>query len=149
MGFRPSKADFDLWMKKQGDHYEYVATYVDDVLVFSKDPMTILDEIKMVFDLKGVGKPEYYLGGNFHSVSKTQLPGVLETENDLPDHHLTPKWKKEDITMAFSAKTYIKILFERLKTVLGSVLSQFKSPMVESLHPELEDSPILKKEEHS
>ena len=30
MGFKPSKADADIWMRKQGDHYEYIAVYVDD-----------------------------------------------------------------------------------------------------------------------
>ena len=39
MGFKPSKADYDMWIKHKGDHYEYVATYVDDILVFSQDPM--------------------------------------------------------------------------------------------------------------
>ena len=29
MGFKPSKADADIWMRKQGDHYEYIAVYVD------------------------------------------------------------------------------------------------------------------------
>ena len=35
MGFRPSKADHDLWLRPKDDHYEYIATYVDDILAFS------------------------------------------------------------------------------------------------------------------
>ena len=37
MGFKPSKADYDLWYRPalSGDHYEYVATYVDDISAFS------------------------------------------------------------------------------------------------------------------
>ena len=35
MGFSPSKADFDLWIRLIGNHYEYVTTYVDDILTFS------------------------------------------------------------------------------------------------------------------
>ena len=54
MGFCPSKADFDLWVKPMEDHYEYVATYVDDILAFSRDPMSIIEEIRKDFDLKGV-----------------------------------------------------------------------------------------------
>ena len=46
MGFRPCKADYYLWYHPKGDHYEYVATYVDDVLAFSKDPMEIIQEIQ-------------------------------------------------------------------------------------------------------
>ena len=55
MGFIPSKADFDLWIRPKGDHYEYVATYVDDILAFSRDPMSIIEEIRKDYMLKGVG----------------------------------------------------------------------------------------------
>jgi hypothetical protein len=36
MGYKPSKADPDLWYKKVGEHYEYVARFVDDVISFSR-----------------------------------------------------------------------------------------------------------------
>lgn len=54
MNFLPSKADNDLWMRRKGDHYEYIATYVDDLLVFSKRPMDIIDTIRKTYELKGV-----------------------------------------------------------------------------------------------
>jgi hypothetical protein len=60
LGFRPSKADYDLWMKPVGDHYEYIARYVDDVIVFSKDPLSIITELKKTYVMKDVGKPQYY-----------------------------------------------------------------------------------------
>ena len=31
MGFWPTKVDKDFWIWKQEDHYEYLATYVDDI----------------------------------------------------------------------------------------------------------------------
>jgi len=67
LGFKPSKADSDLWMKDCGTHYEYVCTYVDDLLIMSKNPMAIIDELKKEYPLKGVGAPEYYLGGDIVS----------------------------------------------------------------------------------
>ena len=57
MGFRPSKADPDLWLSKLGDHYKYIARFVDDVIAFSKDPMAIMKELEKVYFMKGVGKP--------------------------------------------------------------------------------------------
>ena len=35
IGFKPSKADPDIWMKssKDGNHYEYIAVYVDDLAI--------------------------------------------------------------------------------------------------------------------
>ena len=40
MGFQLSKADPDIWMKPtdDGQAYEYIAVYVDDLCVPSKDP---------------------------------------------------------------------------------------------------------------
>jgi hypothetical protein len=33
-------------MKAVGSHYKYVATYVDDVLVYSKHPLHVINELK-------------------------------------------------------------------------------------------------------
>jgi hypothetical protein len=39
MGFIPTKADLDLWIRKTGDGtYEYIASYVDDVIAISNAP---------------------------------------------------------------------------------------------------------------
>jgi Reverse transcriptase (RNA-dependent DNA polymerase) len=37
LGFRKTKHDPDLWMVDKTSHYEYLATYVDDILIWSKD----------------------------------------------------------------------------------------------------------------
>ena len=61
LGFKPSKADADLWMREAGDHYKYIGKYSDDLLVMSKNPMGILNKLmKPVgpYKLKGVGLPE-------------------------------------------------------------------------------------------
>ena len=49
LGFIPSKTDNDLWMKDMGGHWECIATYVDDLLVFSKEPMTIIEAIRKTY----------------------------------------------------------------------------------------------------
>ena len=65
MGFRPSKSDPDMWIRKEPDgSHNYVARFVDDVIVFSEDPMKIMEELKITYIMKGVGKPQYYLGGD-------------------------------------------------------------------------------------
>ena len=58
LSFRPSKADPDLWIKKVDDHYEYLARYVDDVIVFSKKPMDVIIELKKTYTMKDVGRPQ-------------------------------------------------------------------------------------------
>ena len=45
MGFFPSKADNDIWMKKCDDHYNYIVVYVDDLMIASKDPGKYITEL--------------------------------------------------------------------------------------------------------
>ena len=56
MRYKPSKADYDLWIKDRGGHYEYIARYVDDVIVFSKHPMEVMQEFKSIYIMKVVRK---------------------------------------------------------------------------------------------
>ena len=59
MGFTPSRAESDIWMREcNGDHYEYIARYVDDLAIASRDPKAITDELegKYSFKLKGTGQ---------------------------------------------------------------------------------------------
>ena len=55
MNFKPCASDSDFWMRDAGDHYEYIATYVDDLLVFSRKPLEIIEEVKKDYILKGIG----------------------------------------------------------------------------------------------
>ena len=87
-------------MRKQDDHYEYIATYVDDLLAYSRDPMAIINKIKEEYILKGISVPEYYLGGNV----------------DRLDEHQ----HKEGVYVALSAKTcYINNVMDKLEKMMG------------------------------
>ena len=67
MGFKPSRANSDIWMQEKDGHYEYVAVYVDDLLIASQDPQVIIDwlEKKNLFKLKGTGPVSFHLGCDF------------------------------------------------------------------------------------
>ena len=75
MGFFPSKAENDIWMRDRGDHYEYIARYVDDLAIASKDPESITYELqrKYKFKLKGTGPISYHLGCDFYRDSTGAL----------------------------------------------------------------------------
>jgi hypothetical protein len=64
LGFKKTKHDPDLWMVDKSSHYEYLETYVDDILILSKDPMSVIKVLERTYMLKSVAIPEYYLGGN-------------------------------------------------------------------------------------
>ena len=98
MGYRPSKADPDLWMKKVGDHYEYIARFVDDVLAFGKNPLATIEELKKDYILKGVGRPEYYLGGNVEE--------------------LHPDWHSDGVRIALSRKPMSKTWSRNMRNSL-------------------------------
>ena len=46
MGFMPSKAEPDIWMWQNGDVYEYIGIYVDDLAIVAKDPKEIVDVLE-------------------------------------------------------------------------------------------------------
>ena len=71
MGFVPSKADPDVWMKPEvketGEpYYAYILVYVDDILVLSVDPSVYMNTISKLYTLKkgSVEKPRRYLGAD-------------------------------------------------------------------------------------
>ena len=53
MGFKPSRADPDLWIKLSNDktHHEYIATHVDDVIVASKEPKMYISKLQEKFPI--------------------------------------------------------------------------------------------------
>ena len=58
-----------------GDHYEYIAMYVDDIVIALKDPKTIVNILTNIhgFKLKGTGPIKYHLGMPFHCNEQGQL----------------------------------------------------------------------------
>jgi hypothetical protein len=69
-------------------HYEYLATYVDDILTWSKNPMAVIKSLEMIYILKNVGIPEYYLGGNVE--------------------FLGDAWKNLGLGLGISYRTYVQ-----------------------------------------
>ena len=65
----------DIWMRRNGDIYEYVAVYVDDLAFAVKDPESFIESLKTRhgFKLKGTGLLDFHLGASFERDSN----GVL------------------------------------------------------------------------
>jgi hypothetical protein len=123
-------------------HYEYLATYVDDILIWSKDPMAVIvDDIliwskdpmavikslEKIYLLKNVGIPEYYLGGNVE--------------------FLGDAWKNQRLGLAISARTYIQNVIPKFENIFGKELKPIKTPMSEGYHPEIDDTPLCTEED--
>jgi hypothetical protein len=67
MGFVPSKEDIDIWMQRNGNIWEYFATYVNNLAIIMKDPKLFTDLLidKYKYKLKGVGPITYHLGNDY------------------------------------------------------------------------------------
>ena len=54
-------------MRKNGEQYEYVAVYADDLAFALKDPQAFIDILKSdyQFKIKGAGPLEFHLGADF------------------------------------------------------------------------------------
>lgn len=123
IGWKPSYADSDLWILDCGTHYEYVATYVDDVMHWSRNPMKLIKQLEEKFLLKGTGVPEYYLGGDIEQVKWDSSP----TGN----------------AVALSCRTYITQVCEKIEKMFEMELRHFGSPMDPQYHPEVDETELL------
>ena len=51
MGFIPLKAEHDIWMQEKDRTYEYIGVYIDDLIIVSRDPESIMNTLIRVHDL--------------------------------------------------------------------------------------------------
>jgi hypothetical protein len=98
-------------MVYKSSHYEYLATYVDDILIWSKDPMAFIKTLEKTYMFKSVGIPEYYLGGNIE--------------------FLGDAWKNQGLGFFLSAKTYIQNVIPKFECLFGKDFKPIKTPMSE------------------
>ena len=122
MGFTPSRAEQDIWMRPKGDHYEYIAVYTDDLMIASKDPEGIIHELTDVqkFKLKGTGPVQFHLGSDFFRDSEGYL--------------------------CYAPKKYIEKTIGNYERLFGKKPKPASSPLPKGHHPELDTSPLLDEE---
>jgi Reverse transcriptase (RNA-dependent DNA polymerase) len=67
LGFHQSKAKSDIWMGENNELYEYIAVYIDDLLIAARDPGEITRTLEKAhkFKLKDVGPLTYHLGCDY------------------------------------------------------------------------------------
>ena len=67
MGFSTTKAENDIWIKQNGNHYEYIASYVDDLCIVTQHPKLIINHLEKVVQnkLKQISPIKYHLGCDY------------------------------------------------------------------------------------
>ena len=119
-GWTPCKAEPDIWMHKQGDHYEYIAVYVDDLTLAMKNPASFVEMLqsKYGFHFKGTGPLEFHLGADFY--------------------------RDSDDILCMAPKKYVERLINNYVQVFGEKpRMNIYSPLEKGDHPELDDSELL------
>jgi Reverse transcriptase (RNA-dependent DNA polymerase) len=115
LGFFPCKAEPDIWMRRKGSNYEYVAVDVDDLAKAMKDPKEFTDtlEKKHKFKLKGTGPITFHFGMDFR--------------------------RDDDNTLCISPSKYIDKLIQNYEKLFGMKQStSATSPLEKGDHPELD-----------
>ena len=119
MGFTPSKAEADICYKEVDGIYEYVAVYVDDLAIASRNPQPIVDllEKRHNFKLKGTGNISYHLGMDF--------------------------FRDEDKTLCMAPKKYIDKMLQNYERMFESKPQLVTSPIEKGDNPELDTTELL------
>ena len=122
IGFQPSRADPCVWLRPnvKENHYEYIAIYVDDLLIAMKEPKTFIDILKSKYKLKikGDGPLTYHLGCDY----TTDPDGTL---------------------LATPRKYINKILDSFSKMYPDEKYINIKSPLDKNDHPELDNTELV------
>jgi Reverse transcriptase (RNA-dependent DNA polymerase) len=121
MGFNPIKADADIWMRQSNGLYEYIAVYVDELLIAARDPNEIIIALseKHKFKLKGVGPLTYYLGCDYF------------------------RDQDGDGTLCCGPKKYITKLIDQHQNMFGCKPRVCILPLEKGDHPEIDTSEEL------
>ena len=119
MNFIATKAKDDIWMRKNGNLYEYIASYVDDLCIVAREPMNIINESEKShgYKLKGTGPISYHLDCSYFTES--------------------------DGNLAYAPRKYITKLIEDFIAMFGHNPKQYTSPWESGDHPELDTSQKL------
>ena len=107
-------------MKRNGEHYEYIAVYVDDLTMAMKDPGSFVDTLKTKyhFQFKGTGPLTFQLGADFY--------------------------RDNDGNLSMAPKKYIERLIKNYERTFGEKPRMtVHSPLEKGDHPELDDSEFL------
>jgi hypothetical protein len=105
-------------MRDCGDHYEYIAVYVDDLLIASRKPQEIITALETTHKFRLRIRPTtFHLGCDFF--------------RDKNGH------------LCYAPIKYIEKMTENFKRIFGHTPKNASSPLAKGDHPELDTSDLL------
>ena len=120
LGWIMSKGNVGIWMKDMGSYWAYLTTWVDDIIVFDKDPMITINQLKERYILKGIGKPEYFIGADMAHKEAPETVFVMGS------------W------------TYVKKILVEYERIMGfATAKHITTPLEPGDHPELDETAVI------
>jgi len=123
MGCFTSKCEKDIWMHNKGDHCKHIAECVDDLMIESKNPNSIIKMLmgKCHFKLKGTGPTKFHLGcDSFHD---------------------------EEGVLCHVPKKHIEKILDNHRRIYGTWPKPATSPPTAGDHPKLDTSELLNEDD--
>ena len=113
-GWEPCTAEPEIWLKQNGNLYEYIGVYVDDMALGMKDPKSFTRVLitKYGFKLKGTGPISYHLGAEFI--------------------------RDKDGTLIISPRKYIERMVSNFERIFHQKPKHASSPLEKGDHPEID-----------
>jgi hypothetical protein len=106
-------------MRESNGLYEYIAVYVDDLLIAARKPEEIISKLQVdhKFKLKGVGPLTYHLGCDY--------------------------FRDDDGTLCYGPRKYINKLMGQHENMFGCKPKEYTSPLEKGDHPEIDTTEEL------
>jgi len=123
MGFFTSKCEKDIWVCDKGDHYECIAVHVDNLMIATKDPDSIIKLLTEThqFKLKGTGPTEFHLRCDFFC--------------------------DEEGVLCYAPKKHIEKILDNYRRIHGVWPKPATSPLTDGDHPDLDTSELLNEDD--
>jgi hypothetical protein len=112
----------EIWMREGDGVYDYIAVYVDDLLIAARNPEEIVQTLQEIhgLKLKSVGQLTYHLGCNY--------------------------FREKDGTLCYGPNKYIGKIVDQYEKMFGSKPREYTSPLEKGDHPEVDTSEELDEE---
>lgn len=102
IGFRHTQSDYCVFVRKKGEHMEFITVHVDDFGIFVKTKKSvdeILEHMRKTFDVKDLGDLEEYLG---YKIERKRKKKIISLSKPAQVEKLISKFNMEDAKSKFT-----------------------------------------------
>jgi hypothetical protein len=133
LGYARCRGEPDVWLRPNGEGYDYIGTYTDDLLVVSHRVSQVFEELELFYTFKGNDRPSLHVGVDYIA-------------SELPNGKV--KYQLGSFTYVKEAISKIELLLEEAGIPFHST-KVVSSPMHEKVEPELFDGDVCTAIEHT